>query len=80
MRREQAQILRLLLMCVAWSIGQMLTIGIAMQGFDLVIPAALAVGVYVVTDDLGRGGLGGGGNVKYWRGRRLDDDRRDRWN
>ena len=82
MRREQAQIVRLLLMCTAWAIGQMLTYGLSIQGFDLVIPAGLAIGVYVVTDDLGRptfGGRGGGG-AKYWRGRPVDDSRRDRLN
>ena len=83
-RREQAQIIRLLLMCVAWTVGQMLTFGLSIQGFDVLIPAGLAIGVYVVTDDLGRptfGGRGGGGRgVKYWRGRPIDDDRRDRWN
>ena len=82
-RREQAQILRLLLICTAWTIGQMLTFGLSMQGFDVIIPAGLAVGVYVATDDLGRprfGGGPGGGSAKYWRGRPVDDKRRDRLN
>ena len=84
MRREQAQLLRLLLVCVAWALGETLTFGLAIQGFDLVIPAGLAVGVYALTDDLGRpriGGRGGGGGpTKYWRGQRIDDKPRDRWN
>ena len=79
--REQAQLIRLLLMCVAWSIGQMLTIGLPIELANIVVPAALAVGVYVVTDDLGRPRVGGGGGAKYWRGQRVDeDDRRGRWN
>jgi hypothetical protein len=81
-RRDQAQILRLVLICTAWTIGQMLTLGLSTQGFDVIIPAGLAVGVYVATDDLGRprfGGRGGGG-AKYWRGRPVDDERRDRLN
>jgi hypothetical protein len=79
--RPQAQIVRLLLMCAAWSVGQLLTFGLSVQGLDLVVPAALAIGVYVVTDDLGRPRLDGG-NARYWRGRRIDDDppKRDRWN
>ncbi len=77
MTREQAQIVRLLLMCAAWAIGQTLTLNMGASYLDLVIPAALAIGVYVLTDDLGRGGFGGG-NVKYWRGRRIDDDARGR--
>jgi len=79
--REQAQLVRLLLMCVAWSIGQMLTIGIPVELANIVVPAALAIGVYVVTDDLGRARVGTG-SVRYWRGRQInDDDRRGgRWN
>ena len=81
MTREQAQLVRLLLICVAWSVGQMLTIGIPIDLAGTVIPAALAIGVYVVTDDLGRARVAGG-NVRYWRGRRIDDDDRrgGRWN
>mgnify|MGYP001558313854 CR=1 FL=1 len=81
MTREQAQIVRLLLMCVAWAIGQTLTRGLAVDLVDMVVPAALAIGVYVLTDDLGRARYGGG-NAKYWRGRRIEDDERrgGRWN
>ena len=81
MTRAQAQIVRLLLVCVAWALGHMLDIGLSVPGADLIIPAALAVGVYVLTDDLGRPRIGGG-DGKYWRGRRIDEDqpRRDRWN
>jgi hypothetical protein len=79
--RPQAQIVRLLLMCAAWAVGQVLTFGLSVQGLDLVVPAALAIGVYVVTDDLGRPRFNGG-NARYWRGRRIDEDppKRDRWN
>lgn len=82
-RREQAQLLRLLLVCAAWAFGETLTFGLAIQGFEVVIPAGLAVGVYAITDNLGRpsiGGRGGGGPAKYWRGQRIDDKPRDRWN
>ncbi len=87
MTRPQAQIVRLLLMCAAWSVGQVLIysalfqVGAVPFGIDLVLPAALAIGVYVVTDDLGRPRFDRG-NARYWRGRRIDDDppKRDRWN
>jgi len=78
--REQAQILRLVLMCAAWAIGQTLTLGLSFQGFDVVIPAGLAAGVYVATDDLGRPSFRRSRDAKYWRGRQVDDSRRDRWN
>jgi hypothetical protein len=79
MTREQAQILRLILMCVAWAAASTLVMGISFGPTDLVIPAILAAGVYAVTDDLGRTRITEAG--KYYRGRRIDDDRpRGRWN
>jgi hypothetical protein len=46
----------------------------------VVIPAALALGVVVLTANLGRP-RAAGGEIKYWRGRQVDDDeRRGRWN
>jgi hypothetical protein len=79
MTRAQAAIVRFFLICAAWAIGQTLTWGVA-GPLGVVIPAALAIGVLVVTADLGRP-RPGGGDLKYWRGRRVDDDeRRGRWN
>lgn len=79
--RGQAQLIRLLLICAAWAIGQTLVIGLAVQGIDFVVPAALAVGVYLLTLDLGRP-RSVGADAKYWRGRRIDEDQRGRgrWN
>ena len=73
--REQAQLVRLLLICLAWSIGQVLTTGLSLGPANVIVPAVLGVGVYALSDDLGRS-EGGGGDAKYWRGRRIDDDRR----
>jgi len=68
-------------MCAAWAAGQTLAIGLAIDLADVVVPAVLAAGVYVVTEDLGRPGVDRG-EGKYWRGRRIDDERprRDRLN
>jgi hypothetical protein len=74
MTRDQAQLVRLLLMCVAWASGRILTIGIPIDFADLVVPALLAAGVYVITEDLGRPPFDRR-DGKYWRGRRIDDDR-----
>ena len=81
MTHERGQIARLVLMCVAWTVGQMLTIGLGVSFVDLVVPAALAVGVYLLTEDLVRPRFSRD-NVKYWRGRPIDDDERrgGRWN
>jgi hypothetical protein len=80
MTRAQAAILRFVLICVAWAVGQTLTWGLTLGPLGVVIPAILAIGVLVVTEDLGRPPTSGG-DLKYWRGRRVDDDeRRGRWN
>lgn len=79
MTRGQAAIVRFVLICVAWAVGQTLTWGLALGNVGVVIPAALAIGVLVLTEDLGR--PRGPGGLKYWRGQRVDDDeRRGRWN
>jgi hypothetical protein len=82
MTRGQAAILRFLLICAAWAVGQTLTWGMGVAGpLGVVVAAALAGGVLVLTADLGRPRAGGGGDLKYWRDRRVDDDeRRGRWN
>ena len=80
MTRGQAGIVRFLLICAAWAVGQTLTWGLALDRIGVVIPAALATGVLILTADLARP-RASGGDLKYWRGRRVDDDdRRDRWN
>jgi hypothetical protein len=79
MTRAQAAILRFVLVCVAWAVGQTLTWGVALGPVGVVIPAALAIGVLVVTQDLGRP-RATGGDLKYWRGRRVDDERPERRN
>jgi len=80
MTRGQTAILRFVLICAAWAIGQTLTWGLAIGPIGVVIPAALAIGVLVVTEDLGRP-RAPGRDPKYWRDRRVDDDeRRGRWN
>ena len=74
MTRGQWQLVRLLLICAAWAIARILTAGIPIELGDIVVPAALAAGVYAITDDLGRPRFDRG-EGKYWRGRRIDDDR-----
>lgn len=71
--------MRLLLISAAWAVGQVLTFGLANDVVGFVVPAAFAIGVYLLTEDLGRTRFGGG-PPKYWRGRRIDDDDKRRWN
>lgn len=80
MNRGQAAVLRFILICAAWAVGQTLTWGLAIGPIGVVIPAALAIGVLVVTEDLGRARVVRG-DLKYWRGRRVNDDEPGgRWN
>ena len=81
MTRDQAQLVRLLLICAAWAAGQVIVLASSLAGLDLIVPAALAIGVYLLTDGLGRPPFDRG-DGKYWRGRRVDEDRpgRDRLN
>jgi hypothetical protein len=80
MTRGQRAIARFVLICVAWAAGQTLTWALALDRIGVIIPAALAIGVVVLTADLGRP-RATGGDLKYWRGRRVDDDEpRGRWN
>jgi hypothetical protein len=80
MTRGQAAVLRFFLICAAWAVGQTLTWSLALGSIGIVIPVVFALGVLVVTQDLGRP-RAAGGDLKYWRGRRVDDDERHgRWN
>ncbi len=71
---RQAAIVRLLLVCAAWALGETLvTASSALGIFGVVVPAVLAVGVFALTQDLGRPRVDRD-NVRYWRGRRIDDN------
>ncbi len=80
MTREPAAIVRFLLFCAAFALGQTLTVGLVDVPFAVVIPAALGIGVLALTEGLGRP-RATGGDPKYWRGRRVEDEERHgRWN
>ena len=72
---------RLLVICFAWSLGAVLVYVFDARGLDTIVPALFGIAAYALTRDDGyRSGGGGGGNVKYWRGRRVDDRPPRRWN
>jgi hypothetical protein len=72
MDRERLQLIRLIVICVAWALGEALVWQLAAGGLGLVVPALLAAAAYVATRDL----VIGGGDITYYRGRPVD---RDRW-
>jgi hypothetical protein len=74
---------RLLLICAAAAAGE--TIAYQLEAFDVVTLVGVVFGAaaYILTQDLDRPSRRGGrrGEIKYWRGRRVDDDDGPRrWN
>lgn len=73
---------RLLVICFAWSLGAVLVYASQARALETIVPLVFAIAAYVLTRDESyrpRGG-GGGRNVKYWRGRPVDDRPPKRWN
>jgi len=69
---------RLALIAAAGALGQTLA-WLYLPALDFVLAATLGAAAFVLTRDLGRS-RPGRGELKYWRGRAVDDrDRRDRW-
>ena len=72
--------LRLLLMCAAFAAGQTAAYAIGAYDVGTLVGLALAAAAYVMTQDIDRPRRGRG-EIKYWRGRRIDDDDGPRrWN
>lgn len=73
---------RLLVICVAWSLGAVLVYVFQARTLETIVPALFGIAAYILTRDAGYrpGGGEGGGNVKYWRGRPVDDRPPRRWN
>jgi hypothetical protein len=79
-RRMNTAYLRLLLMCAAFAGGE--TAAYALEAYDvaMLVGIVLAAAAYVLTQDIDRPRRGRG-EIKYWRGRRVDDDDGPRrWN
>ena len=69
---------RLALIAAAGALGQTLA-GLYAPALDFVLAATFGAAAFVLTQDLGRS-RPGRGELRYWRGRPVDDrDRRDRW-
>ena len=79
----QAAYLRLLLICAAFAAGATAAWAVDANSIGTVFGAILGVAVFVLTQDIDRPGRGGGrrGEIRYWRGRSIDDDQGPRrWN
>jgi hypothetical protein len=71
--RARAALLRLLIICAAWALGEALVWQLGVGGLGAVVPILLGAAAFMATRD---GGWGGSGDETYYRGRRID---RDRW-
>ncbi len=71
--RERTAMVRLIIICAAWALGEALVWQLHASGLGIVVPALLAAAAYVATRDLA---WARGGDVTYYRGRPID---RDRW-
>jgi hypothetical protein len=71
--RQRDAIVRLLVVCAAWALGEALEYQFGATVLGPVLPLILAVAAYMATRDIR---MGGGSDESYWRGRRID---RDRW-
>jgi len=80
----QAAYLRLLLICAAFAAGETAAWALEANSIRQIVGAILGAAVYILTLDIDRPGRGGGrrGEIRYWRGRRIDDaeDGPRRWN
>ncbi|HEV8470043.1 MAG TPA: hypothetical protein VGR46_10580 [Candidatus Limnocylindria bacterium] len=83
MNPTQATYLRLLLICAAFAAGETAAWALGAYSVGLIVGAILGAAAYVLTQDIDRSGRGGRrrGEIRYWRGRRIDeDDGPRRWN
>jgi hypothetical protein len=74
---------RLLLICAAAAAGETIAYQLAAHGVVMWVGIAFGAAAYILTQDLDRPSGRGGrrGDIKYWRGRRIDDDDGPRrWN
>jgi hypothetical protein len=69
---------RLLVICVAGAAGETIAYQLELYNEVMWVGVLFGVGAYIFTQDLDRPRSGGGrrGEIKYWRGRRIDDDDR----
>ena len=67
---------RLLLICAAAAVGETIAYQVEAYGVRVWVGLAFGTAAYIFTQDVDRPRRGGGrrGEIKYWRGRRIEDD------
>lgn len=72
--RQRSALVRLLVLAAAWAAGETVMRQLGMPGPATLVGAALAAAAFMATRNVALGKRGGG-DVIYWRGRRIDRDR-----
>ena len=74
--RERRTWLRFLIVVLAGAAGETLGISLGLPSPDLLVPLLFAGAAYYLTDGMDSPfrPRRGGGEPKYWRGRRIDDN------
>lgn len=72
--RERRAWLRLLVVVAAAALGETIGIWQQLPSSDLLLPLLFGAVAFALTRALTASGYRGDGNVRYWRGRRIDDN------
>ena len=72
--RERRAWLRFGIVVVAAAIGETLGIALQLQSSDLLVPLLFGAAAFYLTMGLSGPRYRSDGNVRYWRGKRLDDN------
>ena len=72
--RERRAWIRFLIVVAAAAVGETLGIWQRLPSSDLLLPLLFGCAAFYLTRGITAPRFRGNGNVRYWRGRKLDDD------
>jgi hypothetical protein len=72
--RERRAWIRFLIVVAAAAFGETLGVWQHLPSSDVLLPLLFGGAAFYLTMGVGGPGARGGGNVRYWRGRRIDDN------
>ena len=74
MDRERRAWIRLIIVVAAAALGETLGISQRLPFTETLLPLLFGAAAYYLTMPFGAPGYRSSGNVRYWRGRRIDDN------
>ena len=72
--RERSAWIRFLIIIAAAALGETVGIGLRLPSSDLLLPLLFGGAAFYLTIGLSARRYRRNGNVRYWRGRKIDDD------